>query len=77
MVDKTQILIKYYREQKSQRAISGELKISRRTIQKYISGHESEIKSNDIKNHLEQGLSLKPRYKSLNRCKRVLTSEME
>jgi len=77
MVDKTQILIKYYREQKSERAISRELKINRKTVHKYISEHESEIKSNDIENHLEQGLSFKPRYKSHNRSRSVLTLDIE
>jgi len=77
MVDKAQILIKYYREQKSERAISRELKINRKTVRKYISEHESEIKSNDIENHLEQGLSFKPRYKSHNRSKTVLTHDIE
>ena len=77
MVDKSQILIKYYREQKSERAISRELKINRKTVHRYISEHESEIKSDDITTHLEQGLSFKPRYKSQNRTKRVLTLDIE
>ncbi len=77
MVDKTQILIKYYREQKSERAIARELKINRKTVRKYIAEHESEIRSNDIEHHLEQGLSLKPQYKTANRSKRVLTLEIE
>lgn len=77
MVDKTQILLKYYREQKSERAISRELKISRKTVHKYITEHESVIDSDDIEKHLEQGMSLKPRYNTSNRIKRVLTLEIE
>lgn len=77
MVDKAQILIKYYRDQKSERSISRELKIHRKTVRKYISEHESEIKSNDIENYLEQGLSFKPRYQSHNRSKSVLTLDIE
>ena len=77
MVDKTQILLKYYREQKSERAISRELKISRKTVHKYITQHESLIDSDDIEKHLEQGMSLKPRYNTYNRIKRVLTLEIE
>ena len=76
MVDKSQILIKYYREQKSFRAISRELKISRKTVQKYIFEHDAELKSKDLSNHLEQGLSLKPQYKPHNRYKSVITIEV-
>ncbi|MCD4670904.1 MAG: IS21 family transposase, partial [Actinomycetia bacterium] len=57
--------------------ISRELKINRKTVRKYISEHESEIKSNDIENHLEQGLSSKPRYKTHNRSRPVLTHDIE
>ena len=77
MVDKTQILIKYYRGQKSGRAISRELKISRKTARKYISEHEGGMGPKDVAAHLEQGLPLKPRHKSQNRSKRALTPEIE
>jgi len=40
MVDKNRILIYYYRDGKSKRRISQELKISRKTVRKYISEHE-------------------------------------
>jgi len=76
MVDKTQILFFYYRDQKSERYISKKLKISRPTVHRYIKEHEKDIKSKDIENHLEQGLSFKPKYNSLNRPKRSLISEV-
>ena len=40
MVDKNQILIKYYRECKSKSAIARELKITRKTVRKYIDDQE-------------------------------------
>lgn len=41
LVQKAEILMKYFRENKSQRAISRELKISRTTVAKYINDFES------------------------------------
>ena len=45
MVDKNQILIKFYRERKSKSAIARELKITRKTVRKYIDDHEKLIHS--------------------------------
>ncbi|MCQ6963926.1 hypothetical protein PV02_12770, partial [Methanolobus chelungpuianus] len=42
---KAEILMKYFRENKSQRAISRELGISRTTVQKYIKEFESKNKA--------------------------------
>lgn len=77
MVDKNQILIKFYREGKSKSRISSELSISRKTVRRYLSEHEEEIMSHDLSNHLEHGLSNKPRYNVSSRRKRVLTNEIE
>lgn len=76
MVEKNQILIKYYREGKNKQTISKELGITRKTVRRYINEHEAKIKSNDIINHLEQGLSSKPRYNSSKRPKRSLINEI-
>jgi len=40
MVDKNRILISYYRDGKSKSSISQLLKISRKTVRKYIDEHE-------------------------------------
>ena len=77
MVDKNQILIKFYREGKSKTIISKELKISRKTVRAYLAEHEAEIKSENLKNHLDIGLSSKPSYNATTRSKRVLTQEIE
>ena len=76
MVDKNQILIKFYREGKSKSFISQELKISRKTVRRYIAEHEQKNNSCTPANHLETGLSTKPAYNSSGRNKRVLTQEI-
>lgn len=45
MDQKAEILIKYFRENKSQRAISKELGISRTTVKKYINDFESKYEA--------------------------------
>ena len=76
MVDKIQILLKYYREGKSQRSISRDLQVSRHTVKKYILEHELEIKSKNVKKHLEKCLSFKPQYKTGTRAKQKLSDEI-
>lgn len=76
MVDKSQILTKYFRDLKSQRAISRELKISRQTVKSYIAEHEKEIKSKGLEDHLEQGLSFKPQYNAQSRERHALTMDV-
>lgn len=73
MVDKNQILIKYYREGKSKSEIAKELKTSRKTVRKYIEDHEKLIHSDELGKELELGLSSKPKYNSATRTKSVLT----
>jgi hypothetical protein len=73
MVDKNQILLKFYRECKSKSAISRELKVTRKTVRKYINEHENSTDSIAIEKELELGLSSKPKYNSSTRTKSVLT----
>jgi transposase len=73
MVDKNQILIKYYREGKSNSCISRELKITRKTVRKYLEEHVDLMHSFALDKELELGLSSKPKYNSATRTKSVLT----
>lgn len=73
MVDKNQILIKYYREGKSKSCISRELKITRKTVRKYLEEHGNLMHSFSLDKELELGLSSKPKYNSATRISRVLT----
>lgn len=77
MIDKNSILIKYYRDGKSNSQISRELKISRKTVRRYIEKNERAIKSGSLKSELEKGLSSKPKYDSSGRKKRRLIKEIE
>ena len=76
MVDKNRILISYYREGKSISSISKKLKITRKTVRKYISEHQ-ELYGNKAKKELEKGLSSKPHYDSSARRKRKLSPEIK
>ena len=74
MVDKNRILISYYREGKSKSEISRMLKLSRKTVRKYIAKHAQLFEPNINDTLLEQGLSSKPKYDSTSREKTKLTS---
>lgn len=76
MVDKNRILISYYREGESKSSISCRLKISRKTVRKYICEHEDIYGKDQAKFHIEKGLSSKPEYKSSGRIKRRLTDDI-
>lgn len=84
---KAEILIKYFRENKSQRSISKELKISRTTVAKYINEFESKNESLKELNEDEQNnkseilmlieeISSKPKYDASSRKKVKLTEEI-
>jgi transposase len=73
MVDKNRILISYYREGKSKSEISRMLKLSRKTVRKYIARHEQLFGSKINDTLLEQGLSSKPAYDTTGREKTKLT----
>lgn len=77
MVEKNSILIRYYRDGESKSSISRVLKISRKTVRKYIEEHERQISDKSLPNHLEIGLSTKPKYNGNGREKRKLTNEIE
>lgn len=76
MVEKNIILIAYYREGKSKSEISRILKVSRKTIRKYIKEHEREYGCPVTKSDLEQGVNTKPKYRVNNRNRRKLTEGM-
>lgn len=82
---KAEILIKYFREGKSQRSISKELKISRTTVRKYIADYESQnnkLNSLDEEKNKEEILLLieemsnSPKYDVSKRVKSKLTDEI-
>lgn len=84
---KAEILIKYFRENKSQRAISKELGISRTTVKKYINDFESkyealeELEKDKDSNRnkilmLIEEMASKPKYDVSNRTKVKLTEDI-
>jgi len=77
MVDKNLILIKYYRNGDSKSSISRNLKISRKTVRRYIEEHELKIGSSQLSEHLKKGISSQPTYNISNRVKIKLTQEIE
>ena len=82
MLDKMEIILMHYREGKSQRQMERELKISRKTISKYIKQYEQKRQKlstfqNDEEIHkVIENIVEKPRYDSSNRVKRKLTDEI-
>lgn len=77
---KQQIILRYFREGHSQRRISRELGISRKTVQKYISSysqsHSALQQEKKAKEELVEELVSRPRYDSSTRRKRRLTTEV-
>ncbi|HSH36459.1 IS21 family transposase [Schnuerera sp.] len=84
---KAEILMKYFRENKSQRTISRELGISRTTVQKYIKEFESknealrELKKDEDHNKAEillliEEMASKPKYDTSKRTKIKLTDDV-
>jgi hypothetical protein len=82
--EKQEIILKFYREGKSQRAIAKETGIDRKTIGKYLkSYHQAQqnlLQATDV-THIEQidlitDLVTPPKYQVANREKRKLTDEM-
>lgn len=84
---KAEILMKYFRENKSQREIAKEMKISRTTIRKYIKDYEakckeveesatsSNLENNDTMNLVAEMVS-SPKYDTSSRIKTKLTDEV-
>lgn len=77
MVDKNEILIRFYRRGESKSKISRCLGISRKTIRKYINEHEKIRSSTQLGKHIEKGLTCVPKYKTANRQKIKLTREIQ
>ena len=82
--EKQEIILKFFREGKSQRAIARETGVDRKTIGKYIKGYQ-QVKQNLLQsegvNRLEQidlisDLVAPPQYQVANREKRKLSDEM-
>lgn len=77
MVDKNSILIMYYRDGESKSSISRQLKISRKTVRKYIKEQDQESDTSQKSKQLDKGLSRRPRYNISSRKRVRLTSEIE
>ncbi len=77
MVDKNRILINWYREGESKSSIARCLKISRKTVRRYIEEHEQLYGKEQAGSFIEEGLSSKPRYKCSVRKKQKLTTKIK
>lgn len=77
MYTKQEIIIRSYREGKSQRCISRELAVSRKTVKKYISAYEERLSQSTCPEQVQSSyLSEPPIYKGGKRCKIKLTLEV-
>ena len=77
MYTKQEIIIRSYREGKSQRRISRELSINRKTVKKYISEYEERLSQGScLKQTQSSYLSEAPSYKGCIRGKIKLTEEV-
>lgn len=77
MYTKQEIIIRSYREGKSQRSISRELSISRKTVKKYISEYEERLSQDSCSKQTQSSyLSEAPSYKGGPRGKIKLTEEV-
>jgi len=78
MYTKQEIIIRSYREGKSQRAISRELQISRTTVNRYIEEYELHLKEPSVTSTaLTSYLNAPQKYKVQNRNKLKLTREVQ
>lgn len=77
MYTKQEIILRSYREGKSQRSISRELKISRIIVKRYIKEYESMLsKGSSDHSAISTYLSTSPSYKKSNRSKLKLTQDV-
>ncbi|WP_205101265.1 IS21 family transposase, partial [Marinitoga litoralis] len=80
---KREIILMYFREGKSQRKISREIGINRKTVSKYIKEYETameELNNKDFvgnKEELIEKITGKPKYKVSNRKARKVTEELK
>ena len=78
MYTKQEIIIKHYREGKSQRQISRDLGISRKTVKKYVDAYEKyRQKKGEEEGEMVGYLSQPQEYDSRNRTRRRLTQEVQ
>lgn len=78
MYTKQEIILKSYREGKSQRAISRELGISRKTVQKYIEQYEARLqKGESPEQAVSAYLATLPKYSSRAPVKLKLTAAVK
>ena len=75
MGQKQRIIIGHFSDGKSARALSRELGLNRRTVQKYIDQHRASL-SGTREDLPEQGIVEAPRYRCGSRPKRALTKEV-
>ena len=81
MKEKQEIILKYFREGYSLRQISRDLDLNRKTVTKYVNGYKSQVQilqGLNVNNpeELIEDISLKPKYNSLTRKKRKITSQL-
>jgi transposase len=78
MYTKQEIIIRYHREGISQRKISRDLGVSRKTVKKYIDGYSEAQQMSAVEelNGLCEDLSSPPKYPASKRPKRVLAQEV-
>ena len=77
MYTKQEIILRSYREGKSQRSISRELKISRITVKRYIEEYESMLnKGSSDESSISTYLSTSPSYNKGKRRKLKLTQDV-
>jgi len=80
MNTKQEIILRYYRQGHSQRKISRDLNINRKTIKKYLQAYEKERNKEPPKEGELRGvnnsITQAPKYDSSNRKKRRLTKEI-
>ena len=81
LLDKQKIILKHFHDGKSQRAISKETGICRKTIRKYVKDYESKKaellnEQEAVKEELINNIVEKPSYNSSNRKKTKLTPEI-
>lgn len=77
MYTKQEIILRNYREGKSQRQISRELGISRKTVRKYLTQYETSKKGVSAQKHLSSILVSPPKYTTGPRSKTVLTKQVK
>ena len=77
MYTKQEIILRNYREGKSQREISRELGISRKTVRKYLTEYETTKKEASTKNELTSFIATSPKYNTALRSKTVLTQQVK